>query len=1720
MTRQPYSFISFESRFCRQVLAGLMAASFFISTIPASFAQAIGDVVAGPVNTTNNGQVVQSGTYYNTPDGRTVFMNSNAGGLWLKSGSTVTGLEVDAGSALTGNGGSLLFYAPGSVVRLDGNINVNGLMNGGAYVGNGGKVFVDSAFLYQNGNIFANGKAGGMVQFNVNSAVLGPNARIEARGFTNGGGIVDMNATDFVDIQRGALVDTSGRVIPGLDSNIINVEASLINVEGVLKANGTVVSSDGGTIRLIANGDTSNCFGCTLDSVRMINTTQAGLPIAEDVFTNTEYTDLIARRNFLLSGSTRIADGSVYVSGSGRLYANGISGVNAGNGGNIYLAAANDIWNDGVITANGGNGASGLTPSAGGDGGLVTLTALDDVVNTCLIEANGGNGGDNTTHISLTDANNTTFDYLFNDPQTNTWNNLGPVDATVSDASTAAGANGGNGGTIAIGYGGDMRNTDRIRANGGHGGNGGSSYAEDTVVGVGAVSSFAGAVATSGKGGDGGNGGLIVFSGSGNPTGGGTIVANGGNGGRGGDAEAFADASSRKHAGAIAKAYAGHGGQGGGAGTVVAPNPGSFTATQNYSAKAGNEGHSGDATATAIGGAAKNVPGKAYTWFGHAIADANTGNYGTATANATAYGVDASRADARAVSGDHGTSIANADADGKWYVYANGYAEGGDYSNATSNADARSEWTNRSDTTAYAKSKAKVGIVSDANSTAIAYSEYSGAEADSHAWSDDFSNATSFAQAEGEDYVHAKSVADSGLVGNSDSTAIAIQHGDVNIDPYAESYAISGDYGTSISRANARGNWYTEAKAHADSGLAGTSEAYSDADSFIAQAVSEANATSGDYGQSKADAKARSMHRNKSADATAIATSGDYGISNAKSEAITQMGWNKIANSNAKAISGNNGESNSEALSSGYSRWNSGKAYSNANSITGLNGSATANAQADGKTFARANADANGNSDTASGPGLQVASASDINVIPGYVRPPAPLAPTAPVPTNNAIEQTQDDELIIHGNSAALLSKGGSATSLDSRLGSAIVRDVANPTGGATHNAGNTTDLVVANNSGTDLILDQQGYGQLDNMAVLNKGNVTNPQALNVDNSVNLIATGSFDNNDVIQSGSVYVRVAGDVNVNADITTTDTYGGHGGSVIIKSHRSIVNNATISSNGSDVGGQVHLSADDDIINLDTITANANQQAGIVVAKAGELNINAGLVEASADQGRGGYVHLHADNVTANFDTVQSNGGNHGGRVLMTAGDKDQSNNNRGVNKTGVVKTLFDAEGGDTVFGFSVQELTPYLDPNEQTLLQTSIDTTQAESVYNFGDVNAQSQAAGGDGNVYLAGNNQFGIANGSHFNGVEVDVDGILAAPSPNTALQTTMRHVQDNGGEVFLVAGQEILDSQGKTVTAVQAVACDAGPNNIEPDANRDNKTRQGSQFPNDFKLLDPKTPETPERPDSPQFGLFQQDRLDLPEVPHKVVITMSSSNASTANALLAIVEGAPASNAIMAMALEEVQAQLAQGQTVEESKSEALIALAVNGLDSETALAVVQHIEEELAILGTQDQSGASTAVLALALVEYHNQLGNGAVAEQAIATMITQLESTVTTEVATAIASNFQAVELDGSEEQSAAQVFMASTYLPVTEEILALALDEYIRQLSKGETIQEAYRHTKLYLDEAGVDVEIAKLITEQVESGTIKADGEVMKVIDSIISEAEVETPTPQGDTLTQ
>ncbi len=428
-----------------------------------------------PMNSTQDGRIIKGGTYYNTPGNTTSFINSQSGGLWLKAGTILRGLEANSNGSLSNNGGTLHLYAPDNVVRIDGNIDVSAIHNcHGAYLGNGGKVFIDSGYLFQNGNIFANGSNGGLVQVNVGGMTLGNGAQIQAKGSTGAGGVVAINASDPVDLRRGSVIDTSGKVLGSLDSNLINIEGGLVNNEGTLRANG--IESRGGSIRLVASGQSP--YQEIKDTLQAATSNPPGDTTPSTV-TSQERVFLLQRIKGLINNH----EGQVFLSRDtnattpafiSSLSANGAGGhadskndysqntvPRAGDGGDITLLAMQGIQNLGNIKTNGAAGASGAYPISGGNGGTISFLSEARIDNSKgRLEANGGIGG------SSTGAN--------------------------------PGGKGGDGGLIAFGYNSPMTNNGGMYADGALGGNG-------TNPGIG------------------GNGGLIVFSGNNNPIGNGSI---------------------------------------------------------------------------------------------------------------------------------------------------------------------------------------------------------------------------------------------------------------------------------------------------------------------------------------------------------------------------------------------------------------------------------------------------------------------------------------------------------------------------------------------------------------------------------------------------------------------------------------------------------------------------------------------------------------------------------------------------------------------------------------------------------------------------------------------------------------------------------------------------------------------------------------------------------------------------------------------------------------------------------------------------------------------------------------------------------------------------------------------------------------------------------------------------------------------------------------------
>ncbi len=902
----------------RQVIMPLaLALSITISSVPIS---AFAD--PGDVNSVNNGQIIQDGTYYNTEGAKTTFQNTSGSGLWLKQGSTVRGLESDLLGNPTGNGGWLHFNAPGSVVRLDGDINAGALMKNGMYLGNGGRVTIDSAFLYQNGNIIANGINGGMVQFNVGSAMFGPNARIEAKGFGNGyggggyGGQISVNSPGVIDIQRGAVMDTSGRVIGTYDTNVINVEGGLINMQGVLRADGVVVDGEGsrgGTVRLVATGMSDvECVDCaiskvtdvsieevTLNSDEEVYEEQAvALEVSGNIFTEGDKSELLTRQHELVAqmdGDIRIGGEEPEIMPPSDDYSPTTAyrpmkkpvegGVISANGTDGFMEPEDDNKRYEPM----GNDYESMDDNYrrsidGQDGGTILLAAADDIENNGSVTANAGNG--------------------------------------VTDYESAG--HGGNGGTISFTAGDDIVNNALIAANGGNGAN---SYNNDEDYDEGQhAEAYAGSEEDDHDygeseypmgddydeheqgymdGGHGGEGGVIAFSYGGDmenngsphgqpgliagPGNQGVIQANGGDGGRGANAAAEANAGDRRsrrdgremyeedgYSGVSADATAtgGNGGRGGNGGLIVFAGMDNPTGHGSVEAIGGDGGRGGDATATAI---AKSDANGDVT----AIALANAGEGGKGGASGLIVAPDPENF------GDH-----------QYYQSTSGL-RGAD---GTATAIARA-----------------TGGTQDPNqikSFATANTGYHGeAVANSRA-------TISSSRSDGDAFSTA--IANSGDYGSSKATSNAHSHNDEgdNFGDHATSTAsaTSGEYGLADARshASARRNAKSTATARTDDN--GHSNAIStahgiDGGGSSTDALSLASAASGEFGTALANSRATSNKRGAKSTATTETGDNGYSRSISKADAGESSG---VADSTATSDSGRRGYA--ESVSIGISK--------------------------------------------------------------------------------------------------------------------------------------------------------------------------------------------------------------------------------------------------------------------------------------------------------------------------------------------------------------------------------------------------------------------------------------------------------------------------------------------------------------------------------------------------------------------------------------------------------------------------------------------------------------------------------------------------------------------------------------------------------------------------------------------------------------------------------
>lgn len=355
---------------------------YLLCALALSFGVSYADIPANILNQTHDGAVINAGTYLNTAGHETTFTNTAGTGITLNAGSNIRGAEVLNG-ALTGNGGNIHIQAPDQVVRLNGNIDVRGFLPSGATgnIGNGGNVTIDSAFLFQNGNIYAGGMNGGNVQMNVGGMTMGPTSRIDATGQGGLGGKVVINSTGDVSINKGAFINTTGSEsqVPlnsadeTLYGNNIVIIGKGVNMNGSLLA-GHASYADfmpGGSISIKSTDPGSD-----------VNVGQGAIVQADGGAITISSQRAINQNGSLLSnsGSDMIFTGVDSIGTQGR------------NGGTISLNAVNSVNNTGRLQADGGVGDNSAALT-GGQGGVITISA-PAIANSGVIRAMGGNGGE------------------------------------------------------------------------------------------------------------------------------------------------------------------------------------------------------------------------------------------------------------------------------------------------------------------------------------------------------------------------------------------------------------------------------------------------------------------------------------------------------------------------------------------------------------------------------------------------------------------------------------------------------------------------------------------------------------------------------------------------------------------------------------------------------------------------------------------------------------------------------------------------------------------------------------------------------------------------------------------------------------------------------------------------------------------------------------------------------------------------------------------------------------------------------------------------------------------------------------------------------------------------------------------------------------------------------------------------------------------------------
>lgn len=532
----------------RWTVALTLAASLLFSNMPLALAG------PGDTNSTNVGGNVVGGNYYNTAGNQTTF--TNTGNITVGAGTTVRGLEVNGAGTLTGNGGHLHFETPGTL-RIDGTVNASALMQGGSFQGNGGTISANAGALVQNGNVLVNGLNGGNIVFNVGNLTVGPNARFEAIGTGANGmaGQINLNSTGQVSIPNGAVIDASGNYIGGYNANVIQISGSIVNLDGVVTANGLVQGANGGAIgvygseikiastgKIQANGAEGGQGGSINIAATNSIKTDAGSEITANGGKGGNGGAILMGTALDASGNPLVITKNVQTDGS--ITANGgmaTDTLNAGMGGTIGVIADNALTNNGQILANGGDADAG---NLAGQGGVIAVGGRLSLLNNGQISANGGNGGSGVDAanagrvLAVSEVSNV---------------NNGLISANGGHGFNGyMPSNGGEGGLVEF-AGDTVENNGQLTANGGNGGTNPTVEEGPVVDGY--------QVSLGQNGGNGGNGGAVVVSYNTSISGKGTIEVKGGDGGAG--QQAFAGAQ-----GAHQDAIAGNGGNGGFGGLV------------------------------------------------------------------------------------------------------------------------------------------------------------------------------------------------------------------------------------------------------------------------------------------------------------------------------------------------------------------------------------------------------------------------------------------------------------------------------------------------------------------------------------------------------------------------------------------------------------------------------------------------------------------------------------------------------------------------------------------------------------------------------------------------------------------------------------------------------------------------------------------------------------------------------------------------------------------------------------------------------------------------------------------------------------------------------------------------------------------------------------------------------------------------------------------------